>query len=155
MTKPVFTLFLVIFVFSQCNALFGSPLPEKPRRQTSMEKLIPKIEENNLHKVVSYLSSLKNRYSRSETGVRASSWLRQAIFTMLNELPAERRKLFKTDNTGYINHPNIPQPSVVCVMEGKSLNKEVVIIGANIDAMNKADKEGPAPGAGKNQRKKS
>jgi bacterial leucyl aminopeptidase len=136
----------VIVVFSRIN---NNPLPQNPRRQSIMEKLTPKIEEKNLYKVVSDLSAFYNRHYLSETGFKASRWvIYEIIFKMLNQLPAERRKLFHTDKTRLVTHKEFPQQSVICVMEGSSLKDEVVVIGAHVDSVNSENSSGAAPGAG-------
>jgi hypothetical protein len=125
--------------------------PQNPRRQKIMEKLTPNIQQKNLYQVVSDLSDFFNRYYLSETGIKASVWMREQFEKIISKLPSERRKLFKVQ---YFQHPRFPQRSVICKMEGKSMKEEIVIVGGHIDSLNAGNRTGLAPGAGKKKKKK-
>eukprot|EP01080_Neovahlkampfia_damariscottae_P002674 gene2674-3870_t len=123
----------------------NKPFPEAPKRQKIMKKLTPEIKKKNLIKVVEDLSNFHNRYYQSETGVKASLWLKDQFEKVISKLPAERKKMFKVH---LVPHRNYPQRSVICTMEGKSLKNEVVVIGGHIDSINAANRTtGKAPGA--------
>ena len=122
------------------------PFPNAPRRQKIMKKLTPEIKKKNLLKVVEDLSEFHNRYYKAETGVQASVWLKSKFENVISKLSNERQKLFKVQ---LVPHANYPQRSVICIMEGKGLKEEVVVIGGHIDSLNAANRTGRAPGAGK------
>lgn len=112
------------------------------QREDLIKLMFKQVSENNLFKVIETLSSYKNRYYKSKSGVQAVVDLKEHWQKLTKNRSDIEVKLFK--------HKNWPQPSVILKIQGSS-NKDI-ILGGHVDSIN-TDDEGvhsKAPGADDN-----
>lgn len=92
-----------------------------------VEPLVAQTSEYSIRAVIEKLSSFRNRYYKSQTGIDSQAWLK-AKWSQLGE----GRSDVKVE---YFNHQKWPQPSVVMTIEGNSLKDEIVVIGGHADSI--------------------
>jgi leucyl aminopeptidase len=104
-----------------------------------VNRLMAELSPDNLHDTVAKLSSWRNRYYSSDTGVEAADWIRDQFEALAKGRSDVKVQLFKH---------KWKQPSVIARIEGRSKPEEVVIIGAHEDSIKGwGSVEGEAPGA--------
>ncbi|MDC1174056.1 M20/M25/M40 family metallo-hydrolase [Bacteriovoracaceae bacterium] len=90
-----------------------------------VKSAIEQVNEFKMRSTIEKLSSFKNRYYKSSTGVDSSKW----ILSKWNELAGSR-----TDAKAFeFKHNRWPQPTVILEIKGKS--EDVVIIGGHADSI--------------------
>ena len=92
-----------------------------------VEPLVAQTSEYSIRAVIEKLSSFRNRYYKSQTGVDSQAWLKGKWSQL-----GEGRSDVKVE---YFNHQKWPQPSVVMTIEGNSLKDEIVVIGGHADSI--------------------
>ncbi len=106
-------------------------------RARIVEAVLPALDREAIRTTIGELSAMKTRYYRSDTGARASVWLRDRwrSFTARRDVTVE---LF---DQGY------PQMSVILTIPGTTRASEVVVLGGHLDSISFGGKAGTAPGA--------
>jgi len=104
-----------------------------------VQTLMSSLSNSNVLATVTQLSSYKNRYYTSTTGVAAATWLKTHWETL-----AQGRSDVKVEA---FTHAAWAQPSVILTITGQTLPNEVVVLGAHLDSINQSSSAGTAPGA--------
>ncbi len=114
----------------------------EPSFGSEVEPRIKEVSVQNMRATVEKLSSYKNRFSNSATGVEAAQWIRSQFETMAKG----RNDILVSD----YKH-NFAQPSIVAQIEGQGdLANEIVVIGGHMDSINNNLFSSTAPGADDN-----
>lgn len=128
----------------------ATPLSLREYRITKpalVERLLPQVKEREIFGAITKLSSYKNRFYTSPSGVKAALDLAKTWSATMSSREDSSILLFK--------HKSFPQPSVWLTIKGRSLKgrgQRHIVLGAHIDSINELD-YGPlgiAPGAGDN-----
>jgi leucyl aminopeptidase len=93
----------------------------------TVQNMLTQVNEFSIRETILKLSSFKNRYYKSQTGVDSQAWLKKSWETL-----AAGRSDVSVD---YFKHSNFPQPSVIMTVEGSSLKNEIVILGGHADSI--------------------
>src|SRR5690606_10167774 len=106
-------------------------------RAQVVRAVLPALDREAIRTTIGELSAMKNRYYRSDTGARASIWLRDRwrSFTSRRDVTIE---LF---DQGY------PQKSVILTIPGTTRASEVVVLGGHLDSISFGGTSATAPGA--------
>jgi leucyl aminopeptidase len=106
-------------------------------RPEVVAKILPQIDDARILQTIRELSSMKNRYYRSESGAAASAWL------------ATKWRLLTTraDVTIEMFDQGYPQKSVIMTIPGTTRASEVVVIGGHLDSIAPGQSNSDAPGA--------
>ncbi|HEY5952001.1 MAG TPA: M20/M25/M40 family metallo-hydrolase [Kofleriaceae bacterium] len=100
--------------------------------------VLPALDRSAIKDTIAALSSMPNRYYRSDTGAAASTWLRDLW----------RSYSTRTDVTIELFDQGYPQQSVIMTIPGTTRADEVVVIGGHLDSISmRGGKNGNAPGA--------
>lgn len=94
-------------------------------RASVVKPLIEKVEAIKMQHTIEKLSSFKNRYYKSSTGVDSQKWLKahwEGITASRSDVKVE-----------FFNHTNWPQPSLIATIKGKT--EEVIVIGGHADSI--------------------
>jgi len=126
---------------------FSLSLADRPMtQQLYLEQSLAILDTQRLFKTVSDLSSFRNRFYKSDTGVQAANFIAdqfRAIAKNRNDIKVEM-----------FNHSRWAQPSVVVTLAGKGPQaNEIVVIGGHEDSINQTAFGMPgmnAPGADDN-----
>ncbi len=89
--------------------------------------MISKVKEGNIRDMIVKLSSYKNRYYKSQTGVDSQAYIKSTW-----EAIAQGRTDVKVE---YFQHKSWPQPSIVLTVEGSSMKDEAIVIGGHADSI--------------------
>lgn len=93
--------------------------------EAKVTALLKEVKEQNIRQVISKLSSYKNRYYKSDTGVQSQEWLYQHWKGLTQN---------RTDINVYKwKHKNWPQDSIVMEIKGKSSDK--IVVGGHGDSV--------------------
>lgn len=116
----------------------------RPSHTDEVNRLMTELSAQGLHDDVKVLSSFKNRYYKSESGVAAAEWIKNRFLALAAGRTDITVELFK--------HDSFPQPSVIAKIKGTGLHaNERVILGAHEDSINRRTEEprttARAPGA--------
>ena len=86
-----------------------------------------KIDQDFMRKFIKKFTSFKNRYYKSEHGIKSQKWLHQ-FWSKLTE---------KRDDVSieFYNHSGFPQPSVVLTIRGTLYPDEFVVLGGHGDSI--------------------
>ncbi|WP_440056700.1 M28 family metallopeptidase (plasmid) [Pseudoalteromonas sp. T1lg65] len=106
-----------------------------------VNSLLSRVSTTSMESTVSSLTGFYNRYYTAQTGVDASSWIKQRW----SDIAQSRTDI----NVEFFNH-SWQQPSVVATIQGAELSNEIVIIGGHLDSINVRNRSGVAPGADDN-----
>jgi leucyl aminopeptidase len=93
----------------------------------TVNSMLSHVKEANIRETITKLSSYKNRYYKSKTGVASSNWIAdnfKAITSGRTDISVE---LF--------NHSRWPQPSVIATVTGTESPDEIIIIGGHADSI--------------------
>jgi len=106
-----------------------SPLVKQAMtKQTVLSEMLPKVTSDRLKATVEQLSSMQNRFYKSETGIKAAEWLRDQMQAIAKGRP---------DITVELVKHSYAQPSVVARIAGNGeLSEEKVILGGHLDSIN-------------------
>jgi bacterial leucyl aminopeptidase len=115
----------------------GPPVDYRIDRPHVVKPALSSIEESRILDSIIRLSSMKNRYYRSESGANASIWLRDRW----------RSYTTRTDVTIELVDHGYAQKSVVMTIPGTTRPDEVVIIGGHLDSIAPGASSSNAPGA--------
>ncbi len=106
--------------------LRGEP---NPRFRGLVNRMLLRVNRQNIHDSVQKLSSWRNRYYQSKTGVEAAQWIADQYQSIANKYkrPDVQVELFKH---------RFKQPSVIVRVPGKGPNRrEIVVIGSHLDSI--------------------
>jgi leucyl aminopeptidase len=115
----------------------GPPVDYRIDRPQAVRAVLPEISEAQILDSITQLSGMRNRYYRSETGAKASLWLRDRW----------RSYSARTDVTIELVDHGYAQKSVVLTIPGTTRPDEVVIIGGHLDSIAPGASSSNAPGA--------
>ncbi len=114
-----------------------APIDYTLDRAEVVRAVLPALSASAIHRTIGELSSMKNRYFRSESGATASLWLQHRW----------RSFSARTDITVELVDHGYPQKSVVMTIPGTTKPDEVVVIGGHLDSISPGGSSGHAPGA--------
>jgi leucyl aminopeptidase len=121
--------------------------PAPPARDYSLDqgplvtRALALVKEESIVSVIASLSSFRNRYYRSATGVDSSKWLQREWAKFSQGRPDISVAPFK--------HAAFAQESVILTMRGATEPEKVVVIGGHLDSI-AGGGDNPAPGADDN-----
>lgn len=92
-----------------------------------VEKAIALVEEKNISNYIKHLSSYKNRYYQSDTGVAAAVSIRDEWSKLLADKAGAKVELY--------NHSKWKQPSVIATIVGSKYPNEVIVVGGHLDSI--------------------
>jgi leucyl aminopeptidase len=127
--------------------MFRLNLGDRPMTQGAyLQESISMLESQRLFKTVTDLSAFRNRFYKSDYGVKAAEFIAEQFKTIAKNRSDVKVELFK--------HSKWAQPSVIATIPGQGPNKdEIVVIGGHEDSINQSafgSKEQNAPGADDN-----
>lgn len=94
-------------------------------RSDVVRPLIAKVEATKMQATIEKLSSFKNRYYKSSTGVDSQKWLKshwESITASRSDATVE-----------FFKHDRWPQPSLIATIKGKT--DDVIVIGGHADSI--------------------
>lgn len=94
-------------------------------REAQVNSLIPEVKQDNIFKVIQKLSSYKNRYYKSKTGVDSQDW----VFNHWKQISSSRSDI----KVSRFKHSGWPQDTIVATIQGRSDDK--IIIGGHGDSV--------------------
>lgn len=94
-------------------------------RSDVVRPLIAMVEASKMQQTIEKLSSFKNRYYKSSTGVDSQKWLKSHWET----LTAARTDV----SVEFFKHDSWPQPSLIATIKGKT--DDVIVIGGHADSI--------------------
>lgn len=86
-----------------------------------------RIQTARVRQVIEDMSSMHNRYYKSETGIKASEWVHDLWQGIIKDVPGA--------SVRYVSHKGYPQKSVVVTFAGSDIQDEVVVIGGHLDSI--------------------
>lgn len=96
--------------------------------QTTVNSLLPQLQESNITQTIVDMSSFANRYYKTVNGSDASNWLKQKWTTMASG---------RSDITvSQFAHTGYNQKSVILTINGTDNGSEVIVLGAHLDSIN-------------------
>jgi leucyl aminopeptidase len=107
-------------------------------RAEIVKTILPRLSDERILQTIRELSSMKNRYYRSESGAAASAWLAQKWRGFATDRSDVTIELF---DQGY------PQKSVIMTIPGTTRASEVIVIGGHLDSIAPGGTSSHAPGA--------
>ncbi|PIK13929.1 M20/M25/M40 family metallo-hydrolase [Halobacteriovorax sp. JY17] len=93
--------------------------------EETVRDLIAQVSEKNITEVITKLSSYKNRYYKSQSGVDAVHWIKDRWASLVAHRNDARVELYE--------HSSWDQPSVILTIDGSS--DETIIIGGHADSI--------------------
>lgn len=93
--------------------------------EDTVNSLIPEVSEKNITEVIKKLSSYRNRYYKSQSGVDSVHWIRDHWASLISHRNDAKVELYE--------HSKWDQPSVILTIEGSS--DETIIIGGHADSI--------------------
>ncbi len=97
--------------------------------QAQLTPMLAQMQASNIGQTIVDLSAFTNRYYKTAGGVSASNWLTQRWTNL-----AGGRSDVKVEQ---FNHPSWAQKSVILTIRGSDNGREVVVLGAHLDSINK------------------
>ena len=94
-------------------------------QENQVKALLKEVKEPNIRQVISKLSSYRNRYYTSDTGVESQVWLHKHWQSLAKNRSDVRVYRWK--------HKNWPQDSIVMEIKGKSSDK--IVVGGHGDSV--------------------
>lgn len=94
-------------------------------QESTVKPLVASIQEANITSVINHLSTYRNRYYKSKTGVEAADW----IFNKWKSIAVSRTDV----SVEKFKHDGFPQPSVILTIAGASA--ETIVIGGHLDSI--------------------
>ena len=119
-------------------------LSPRIHHQDLVKKALALVDENNIRASIEALSSYRNRYYMSTTGVHSQEWVGAKWQELASALPNVELQ--------YFEHADYPQRSVILTVTGTKKPNEIVIVGGHGDSIagwNQPD-DMEAPGADDN-----
>ena len=103
--------------------LFSAP----PLTQgASVSRLLPHLDQGKIVGTISQLSSWRNRYYTTTTGVQSADWVAGQWQSLSAALPWA--------SVSRVKHSGYPQQSVVLTLKGSRYPDEVVVLGGHLDS---------------------
>ncbi|ATH09068.1 hypothetical protein BIY24_14280 [Halobacteriovorax marinus] len=93
--------------------------------EDTVKELITQVSEKNITEVIKKLSSYKNRYYKSQSGVDAVHWIRDRWTSLVAHRSDAKVELYE--------HSSWDQPSVILTIEGTT--DETIVIGGHADSI--------------------
>ena len=100
--------------------------PEVSFKQ-DLAQSIKQVDELEVKRTIESLSSFRNRYYKSETGVQSQEWLHDRWSELSSSL--------SNAEVSYFFHDDFNQPSVIMTFHGTDLEKEILVIGGHGDSI--------------------
>lgn len=98
--------------------------------QQTVNPWLGQVVESNIRGTIEHLSSYRNRYYTSATGLSSAQWIRDRWQT----LASGRSDITTELHTNCSNCGG--QPSVILTIRGSELPNEIVVLGAHLDSIN-------------------
>lgn len=95
--------------------------------ESRVNSMLTQVKEFNIREMILKLSSYKNRYFTSQTGVDSQVYVKETW----EKLTASRSDI-KVES---YKHSRWPQPSIIATIAGKSKSDEIVIMGGHADSI--------------------
>lgn len=92
-----------------------------------VQTIMSHINEFSIRTTIQKLSSFKNRYYKSQTGLDSQNWIK----ANWEKLSANRNDV----KVEFYKHKKWPQPSIIFTLEGTTKSDEVVIVGGHADSI--------------------
>jgi leucyl aminopeptidase len=92
-----------------------------------VKPMVEQVQEVEVRSTIEKLSSFKNRFYKSQNGVKSSQWIKEKWASLAN-----KRTDVKVEE---YTHANWPQKSIIMTIEGSELKDEVVVIGGHQDSI--------------------
>ena len=110
---------------------FKLDLADRPlKQQAYLSQNLPRLNEQELFKTVTEMSAFRNRYYKSDTGVKAADYVANRFKTISKNRTDIRVDLFPH---------KWPQPSVIATIAGQGPKaNEIVVIGGHEDSINQS-----------------
>ncbi|MFL9598623.1 peptidase M28, partial [Aeromonas veronii] len=87
---------------------------------------LPNLDQGQIAGTIGKLSSWRNRYYTTTTGVQSADWVAQQWQGLTGTLPWAR--------VSRVKHSGYPQQSVVLTLTGSKYPDEVVVLGGHLDS---------------------
>ena len=95
--------------------------------EATVQNMLTQVNEFSIREMILKLSSFKNRYYKSKTGVASQKYIKETW----EKLSAARNDV----SVEYYEHSAWPQPSVIMTVEGTTLKDEIVVLGGHADSI--------------------
>lgn len=95
--------------------------------ENRVQTLMSHINEFSIRSTIIKLSSFKNRYYKSQTGLDSQNWIK----SQWEKLSANRNDV----KVEFYKHKKWPQPSIIMTLEGTTKSDEIVIVGGHADSI--------------------
>lgn len=92
----------------------------------SVNRLLPYLDQGNIVGTISKLSSWRNRYYTTTTGVQSADWVASQWQSLGSALPWA--------SVSRVKHSGYPQQSVVLTLKGSRYPDEIVVLGGHLDS---------------------
>ncbi len=96
-------------------------------QNSKVESALRIVSADEVLKTINKLSSFKNRYFQSKTGIASSEWIRDRWVELTKHRQDVEVELFK--------HNSWAQPSVILTIKGSTNPSEVVVLGGHADSI--------------------
>nr|CCO25562.1 Aminopeptidase [uncultured bacterium] len=96
--------------------------------QTTVNAILPTMQDSNIAQTINDLSSFVNRYYQTQGGVDSSAWLMQKWQSMA----AGRSDI----SVSQFTHASWKQKSVILTIQGTDNGNEIVVLGGHLDSIN-------------------
>lgn len=110
---------------AQPQTLAGFTAPPLARGD-SVRRVLPNLDQGQIAGTIGKLSSWRNRYYTTTTGVQSADWVAQQWQGLTGTLPWAR--------VSRVKHSGYPQQSVVLTLTGSKYPDEVVVLGGHLDS---------------------
>lgn len=95
--------------------------------ENTVTTMLSHVNEFSIRSTILKLSSFKNRYYKSQTGLDSQNWIKSTWEKISNGRSDVKVEFFK--------HKKWPQPSVVMTLEGTTKAEEIIVIGGHADSI--------------------
>ena len=95
--------------------------------ENTVTTMLSHVNEFSIRSTILKLSSFKNRYYKSQTGLDSQNWIKSTWEKISNGRSDVKVEFFK--------HKKWPQPSVVMTLEGTTKADEIIVIGGHADSI--------------------
>ena len=93
--------------------------------EDEVNPLIPQVSEKEVTSTIKHLSSYRNRYYKSESGVKAVEWIHEKWSSLVAHRSDSKVEFYR--------HSRWAQPSVILTIAGESA--ETIIVGGHADSI--------------------
>lgn len=96
-------------------------------QQSMTAPMVAQVKDTNILATINTLSTFKNRYYKTENGVKSSQTIRDMWANLARKRNDVSVELYK--------HKNWPQGSIIMTIQGSEKSDEIVIIGGHADSI--------------------